>query len=111
MPSAAGPTPRRLESKASPVDQQADPLPATEVEAEVAFGQDGEEDQSTGKHGLHDRQRCQGERGDVKGPGADRHHPSRREPLGAKEVGGASQPAVFGSWRGRSVHRLSGYDG
>jgi hypothetical protein len=61
------------------------------VEAEVAFGEHGEEDQPTGKHGLHDRQRRQCERADVKRPGAERHRPPHREPLGPEEVGGASQ--------------------
>ena len=32
-----------------------------------------------------------GERADVQDPGADRHPPADREPLRAKEVGGASQ--------------------
>ena len=72
-------------------DEQADPLPASEVETEVAFGEHGEEDQPARQHGLHDRQRRQRQRGDVKHPGADRHQPAHREPPGAEEVGGASQ--------------------
>ena len=72
-------------------DDHADPLAASEPEAEEALGEDGEEDQPAGEDGLHDRQRRQRERADVKPPGADRHHPAHREPLGAKEVGGASQ--------------------
>ena len=66
-------------------------VPASEVESEVAFGEHGEENQPAGKHGLHDRQGRQRERGDVKPPGADRHRPAHGEPLGAEEVGGASQ--------------------
>ena len=87
-------------SKPDRRDQQADPLPSSEVKAEVAFGEHGEEDQSARQHGLHDRQRRQRERADVKPPGANRNDPTQREPLGAEEVGGASQgvPTAY-RWR------------
>jgi len=87
-------------SRPSSRDQQAEHLPASEVKAEVAFGEHGEEDQSAREHGLHDRQRRQRERADVKPPGANRHDPADGEPPGAEEVGGASQrvPTAYG-WR------------
>ena len=72
-------------------DDHADPLAASEPEAEEALGEDGEEHQPAREDGLHDRQRRQGERADVEHPGADRDRPADREPLGAEEVDGASQ--------------------
>ena len=72
-------------------DDQAGPLPPTEPEAEEPLGEHGEEDQPGGEDGLYDRQRCERKGADVKRPGSERHQPAHREPLGAKEVGGASQ--------------------
>ena len=72
-------------------DDHADPLAPPESEAEEALGEDGEEHQPAREDGLHDRQRREGERADVKHPGADRHRPANREPPRAEEVGGASQ--------------------
>jgi hypothetical protein len=72
-------------------DDHAGPLAASEPEAEEALGEDREEDQPPREDGLHDREWRQGERADVKHPGADRHRPADREPPRAEEVGRASQ--------------------
>jgi hypothetical protein len=72
-------------------DDHADPLPAAEVKAEVALGEHGEEDESAREHGLHARQLRERECTDMERPGADRHRPAHREPLGGEQAGGASQ--------------------
>ncbi|MEA2311465.1 MAG: hypothetical protein QOE28_1433 [Solirubrobacteraceae bacterium] len=46
-------------------DDDAEPLPASELELEEAFGEDGEEHQSAREHRLHDRQRREREGSDV----------------------------------------------
>jgi hypothetical protein len=61
------------------------------VKAEEPLGEHGEQDETGRKDGLDDRQRCECKGADVKAPGSDRHQPADREPLGAKEPGGASQ--------------------
>jgi hypothetical protein len=72
-------------------DRDADPLPPTQVKAEEALGEHGEEDEPAGQDRLHDRQRRQRERTDVQTPGHDRHDPADQEPPGAKETDGAAQ--------------------
>jgi hypothetical protein len=72
-------------------DDHASPLAASELEAEEALGEDGEEHQPAREDGLHNRQWRQGERADVKQPRADRHNPADREPPGAEEIDRASQ--------------------
>ena len=86
-------------------DDQAGPLPPTEAEAEEPLGEHGEEDQPGREDGLHDRQRRERKGADVKHPGPDRHQPAHREPLGAKELGGASQrvPNAHGRRRDRAA--------
>jgi hypothetical protein len=66
-------------------------MPSLEAKPEEALGDDGEEDEPAGEHCLHDRQRCERERADVKAPGEDRHDPPDRKPSGAEEVGGSAQ--------------------
>ncbi len=72
-------------------DDHADPLAASEGEAEKALGKHGEEDEPGREHGLDDRQRRPREGADMKPPGGDRHHPAQSEPPGAKEGSRASQ--------------------
>ena len=85
--------PRRQPDDREPCrrDDHADPLAAAEPEAEEALGEDGEKHQPTREDGLHDRQRGEGEGGDVEHPGGHRHPPTDREPLRAEEAGRASQ--------------------
>ena len=72
-------------------DRQADPLSSSELKAEEALGENGQEDQPAGKDRLHDRQRRERERTDVQTPGDDRHDPADQEPSGAEETDGAAQ--------------------
>ena len=72
-------------------DDHAGPLAASESKAEETLGENGEEDEPAREYGLHDRQRREGERADVKHPGADRDDPADREPPRAEEAGRASQ--------------------
>ena len=57
-------------------DEDPDPLAASESQAEEALGEDGQEHEPAREHGLHDRQRRQRERADVKPPGSHRHGPA-----------------------------------
>jgi hypothetical protein len=66
------------------------------MKAEESLGERGEEHQPAGEHRLHDRQRCDRERADVKQPRWDRDQPPDRKPLGAKE---SSCMRTSGSWR------------
>jgi hypothetical protein len=72
-------------------DSHANPLPPSEVKAEEALGEHGEEHEPAGEDGLHDRQWREGERADVQAPGHDRHDPADQEPPGTKQTGGAAQ--------------------
>ena len=72
-------------------DRDADPLSPSEVKAEEALGEHGEEDEPAGEDRLHDRQRRERERADVQTPGHDRHDPADQEPPGAKQTDGAAQ--------------------
>ena len=67
-------------------DQQADPLPAAELEAEEPLSDDRQEHQPAGDDGLHDRQRRQRQRADVQQPRAERDQPAHRPPLAAKQT-------------------------
>ena len=59
----------------------ADPLAHADLEAEDPLGHDGEDHDAGGEHGLDDRQRGEGERGDVEDPGAGGDGHADREPL------------------------------
>ena len=63
----------------------ADPLADADLEAEDALGQHGEDHDAGGEHGLDDRQRREGERGDVEDPGADGDGHADGEPPAAEE--------------------------
>jgi hypothetical protein len=76
------------------------PLAGAALEAEEALGEDGEEDEATGDHGLDDRQRSHGQGGDVEDPGADGHQHADGEPLGAEEADRALQGMADADLRG-----------
>jgi hypothetical protein len=63
------------------------------------LGDHGEEDEPAGEDCLHDRQRRERERADVKAPGEDRHDPPDREPPGAEEIGGGAQRMAYADRR------------
>ena len=79
----------------------ADPLAAADLEAEEAVGQRGEDDDAGRQHGLDDRERREGERGDVQQPGAERDAHADGEPLGREE-------GLDGLQRMADVHVRSG---
>ena len=80
-------------------DEHPDPLTASESQAEVALGEDGQENEPSCEDRLHDRKRSEGEGGDVKPPSSNRHEPADREPAGAEEAGGAPQGMVHDNRR------------
>jgi hypothetical protein len=86
-------------------DRQADPLSPSELKAEEALREHGQEDEPAGEHRLHNRQRRERERTDVQKPGHDRHDPADREPFGAKQTGGAAQRMADPDRRGE--HRAA----
>ena len=61
--------------------RDAEPLAQADLEAEHPLGEHGEDHDAGGEHGLHDRQRREGQRGDVEDPGAERDGHAEREPL------------------------------
>jgi hypothetical protein len=65
-------------------------VPPTELKAEVALGEHGEEDQPARKHGLHDRKRRQGEGTDMQRSCGHRHDPAEHERAGAEQTRSAA---------------------
>ena len=82
-------------------DQQTNPLPAAEMKAEEPLGDDRQEHQSAGYHGLHERQGRQRQRGDVQHPRAERDEPAHGPPLGAKQPDRAGNRVPCEDDRGR----------
>ena len=76
-------------SKASEADPG--PLAAAELEAEEAFGEHRQEDETSREHRLADRDRGKGERGHVQGERHRRDGPADAPPLRAKEIDRAAQ--------------------
>jgi hypothetical protein len=83
-------------------------LSSSEVKAEEALGEHGEEDEPAGEDRLHDRQRRERERAAVQTPGDDRHDPAEQEPPRAKETGGAAQRMADPDRRGE--HRAAVFE-
>ena len=69
------------------------PLAGADLEAEHALGEDREDHDAGGEHGLDDGQRREGERGDVQdpGPGGDGH--ADGEPPARKSFPTLDRPA------------------
>jgi hypothetical protein len=86
-------------------DRHAGPLSSSEVKAEEALGEHGEEDEPARENRLHDRQRRERERADVQTPGGDRPDPTDQEPPRAKETNGAAQRMADPDRRGE--HRTA----
>jgi hypothetical protein len=61
------------------------------VKVEVALGEHGEKHQPAREHGLHDRQRRERKRTDVKPPRGHRDRPTEREPAGSEQAHCAAQ--------------------
>jgi hypothetical protein len=80
-----------MDRKPSSRHDHAGPLPAAEVTAEVALGDHGEKHQPAREHGLHDRQRRERKRTDVKPPRGQRDRPTERQPARAEQAHGAAQ--------------------
>ena len=73
--------------------------------AEVPHGEHGEEHESAGDDGLHDRQGRERERADVQAPGHNGHDPPHQEPFGAEETDGTAQRMADADRRGE--HRAA----
>jgi hypothetical protein len=79
----------------------AGPLAGADVEPEEPLSEHREEDEPTRDHSLDERQRRHGQRGDVEGPGQQRHEHAEREPLGAEQPDRARQWVLERHvWRG-----------
>jgi hypothetical protein len=78
-------------------EPDADPLPALELEPEVALGHHAEHHEPAGEHGLYERHRRERERPDVQEVRDDRERVADRPPLGPEQRGGGAQrvPDVY----------------
>ena len=81
---------------------QASPLPAAEVKAKEALGENSEEYEPAGEDRLHDRQRRERQRSHVQQPRTQGDEPADRPPSPAEQAGRAEE-------RMKAVHRWSGY--
>ena len=80
---------------------QAQPLAGPDADAEPALGQPGQQHQAAGDRRLDQRERRDGQRGDVQGPGADGDREADRPPAGAKQRRRAPQRAGCSRTAGR----------